>query len=274
MCPHKTSLAPEELRLCRDMLAKIMPLDAIMTVNLTGLGVLSPVTVNAAAADSSYFEVQRVITATPVLAQLPDVSQLSVNLLPSETWLFDAQITPTVAPTAAFNSCAEYGYYYLVGGGKSSPIDSVTYGTLNSDGSVKPAVNFQQFDTTGQYTAKRPYQVVDSPDNYPGGKFGIHPSYAPALNPDGSPYTFQYASEAAYIESFSLQVIALGGIADTDGYSLPIQTTSSSAQVLYPEYAISSFPPGKASDVSSSLTRSRASRPSSAIQDTTNFTRS
>lgn len=274
--PHKATLAPAEMRLLRDMLNKICPLDAIVTVNLSGLATMTPVTVAAAAASSTYYEVQKVVTATPVLSQLPPPELLPIDLLPSETWLYDAQNNPTLAPYTAFNISAEYGYYYLVGGGKRSPIDSVSYGTLQPDGTVRTEPNYQVFDTIEQFATKVAYEKADSPDNYPGGKYGLHPDSAPALNPDGTDYIFQYISQADYITHKTQEVVALGGRADVDGYSMPIRQTSSSARVFYPNYAVSYFPPAKDSDVSTSITRRRASQSSlqRELRDPTNFVRS
>jgi len=128
--PHKMDLDPIEMRLLREMLGKITPIDSIVTVDMGGLAVSTPVKVSAAAADSTYFEVQKVITATPVLATMPPPELLPIDLLPTEQWLFSGD--PTLAPYAAFNITQEFGYYYLVGGGKRSPIDTVFYGTLQS----------------------------------------------------------------------------------------------------------------------------------------------
>lgn len=274
--PHKSSLEPVEMRLLRDMLGKICPLDAIVTVNVLGLAVASPVSVAAAAADSSYYEVQKMVTATPALDQLPPPELLPIDLLPTEQWLYDAKNNPQLAPYAAFNISSEFGYYYLVGGGKRSPIDSVSYGTLQGDGTVRTENNYQVFNSTGQYAAKVPYEKADSPDNYPGGKFGITPAAAPAKNPDGTNYIFQFASQEAYIAVKMIEVQAIGGLADADGYRLPIAAPSSAAKVFYPDYAISFSPPSKDSDVSTSLTRRRSTQANAVpeARDMTNFVRS
>lgn len=273
--PHKGELAPEELRLCRDMLGKLMPMDVISTVNTVGLAVMSPQLVAAVSSDSTYFEIQRVVTATPVLAELPAPELLPIDLLPSEQWLYSAQSTPTTAPYTAFNISQEYGYYYLVGGGKRSPIDSVQYGTLQDDGTVKTENDFQIFNTTGQYSPKSPYALADSPDNYPGGKYGIHPSQEPALNPDGSQYTFTWPNQAAFIASEAIRVQNLGGVADADGFRLPITAATNSARKFTPDMAISYFPPSKDSDVTTSLTRRRTGNQTvPELRDPVNFVRS
>lgn len=128
--PHKMDLDPIELRLLREMLGKITPIDSIVTVDMNGLAVSTPIKVSAAAADSTYFEVQKMITATPALDSLPPPELLPIDLLPTEQWLFSGDTT--LAPYAAFNITQEFGYYYLIGGGKRSPIDTVFYGTLHS----------------------------------------------------------------------------------------------------------------------------------------------
>jgi len=261
--PYKNPLAPEEMRLCRDMLEKLGPLDTIYTVNPLGLAVSSPVPASAAASDSSYFQVEKTVQATPMLAQLPSPDQLPVNLLPSETWLYNAQTTPCLAPYTAFSACAEASLYYLVGGGKRSPVDSVTYGTIdttNADpmSTYRTVTNYQVFDTTGQFAPTTPFEIADSPDNYPGGKYGLHPQTAPALNPDGSVYTFPYTSQADYVAQKTIEVLGLGGQTTPTGYQLPIQSPSSAAMVFYPDYAIAYDPPAKESTVSISLTRMRS----------------
>jgi hypothetical protein len=134
--PHKGSLTQEEMRLVRDMLAKICPMETIVTVNTSGLAVYSPITVNSATSDSTYYEVQKMVTASPAIANLPPPELLPIDLLPTQTWLYDAQTDPQLAPYAAFNISSEYGYYYLVGGGSQSPIDSVTYGTINPNAPI------------------------------------------------------------------------------------------------------------------------------------------
>lgn len=258
--PHKSSLLPEELRLVRDMLAKVVPLDTIVTVDTDGLATLVPVPVASASADSTYYEVQRMVTATPVLNDMPPPELLPIDLIPTEQWLYLAKDTPTLAPYTAFNITAETGYFYLVGGGKRSPIDSVTYGTLQPNGSVKTENNFRVFDTIEHFTDKVLYEKADSPDNYPGGKYGLHPFSEPARNADGTVYTFQWDSQADYVEAKKQEVADLGGRADDEGYSLPMRQSSSTARIFWPEYAIAYSSPTQDSTISASLTRRRGDR--------------
>ena len=69
--PQKASLAPSEMRLVRDMLDRILPMDTIVTVSVQGLAVVSPVPVAGAASNSTYFEQEKTVTATPVISEIP-----------------------------------------------------------------------------------------------------------------------------------------------------------------------------------------------------------
>jgi len=254
--PHKETLEPIEMRLLRDMLDRMSPIDAIITVDTQGLAVQTPVPVATATADSTYFQVERLVTATPVLAQMPPPQLLPIDLLPSEQWLFRAQTTPQVAPTAAFNATQEYSQYYLYGDPRSQ-IDAVTYGTLQPDGTVKTEQNYSVYQTFEQYTEWKTYELCDCPGNFPGGKYGIHPAQAPALNPDGTPYHFAWDSQLEWITHEIERILGIGGIADAFHYKLPVSAPSQVMFTFYPDYAVATTAPARDSTVSTSLTRRR-----------------
>jgi hypothetical protein len=271
--PMKTALEPVERRLLREMLDRVMPIDAIMTIDTQGLSVSSPVPARSIAADSTYYEVQKVVTGTPVLASLPAPELLAIDLDPTETWLISD--SPELAPYAQFNISSEYGYYYLVSGGARSPIDSVGYGTLQPDGvSVRTEAPFVLFETISQYTDWQPYELADSPDNYPGGKFGIHPSSAPALNPDQSAYQFSYASQQAYVDVKKAEVQTAGGQADDLRYRLPVQKPADSKRTYTADLAIAYTAPSRDSSVTSSWTSRRQITTSDNLRSTSAFVRS
>lgn len=255
--PHKDSLSPQEFRQARDMLKRMMPVDTIVTINLEGLAVSTPVTCTNAASDSTYYEVQKTVTPTPVIATLPPPELLAIDLDPTEQWLFSN--SPQLAPYAAFNIGSAYGYYYLVSGGARSPIDSVSYGTLQPDGTVKAEANWQVYQDTGQYTDWTNYDFADSPDNYPGGKFGLHPDTTPALNPDGSNYIFPWPDQASFVASEEKRILALGGIVTDVRYKLPIEKAATTQLVFTPDLAWAYDQPTKESTVTSSWTIRRNS---------------
>lgn len=287
--PHKSSLHPIELRALRELLGRMLPLETIITVDTEGLQVSTPVPVASAAADSSYYEVIKQVIPSPLVAQMPDPEFLPIDLLPGEQWLlkktehkgFFSELLEFLsknknkreAPYAAFMQSAQHSYYYLAGGGKSSAIDSITYGTLQADGSVKPEQNYQLYQQDSSYTGWISYEKADSPDNFPGGKFGQHPGYAPALNPDGTPYNFTYNSQQEFVTDMIDKIKKMGGIAEQSRYKLPIQKNQTVVYSYYPDYAVANFPPAKESSVSASLTRQRPRTLGRNLGDTSNFVR-
>lgn len=270
--PRKDSLSPEEFRLMRDMLDRIAPMDTIITINTRGLSMLTPIKIGSIAASSTYFEVQKSIIASPIIKTVTS-TDLNLNLKDSELWLFDASDEAKLAPYTAFNMSSEYAQYYLVGSGERSVIDSITYGTLQPDGSVKAEQNFEIFRSTGAYTEWINYEKADSPDNYPGGKYGITPLAAPALNPDKSEYQFPWSSQQAYVEDKKLKVQAQGGIADNLHYKLPIKESGSPKTTYYAEYAVAYSAPAQESTVSISLTADRPNTLSGDWGDPATFVR-
>ena len=269
--PHKAELAPSEARLVRDMLDRVTTVDTVVTVDVNGLAVSNPVTVASACADSVYFEVQKMVDTTPVLDNLPPPEMLAIDLLPTETWMWSED--KTLAPYAAFSIGQEAAFYYLVGGGSRSPIDSVSYGVLQPNGSVRTEANFEVYESGNYYTSWTGYERADSPDNYPGGKYGTHPLRAPAKNPDGTPYHFPYISQADYVAKRKAEVIAMGGVATDDYYRLPITTGPQTRHSYLPEYAVAYSAPVKESQISSSITRRRVLSVTPEVRSPDVFTR-
>lgn len=270
--PHKDELSPKEFRLLRDMLKKFTPIETILTISTTGLSVSTPIQVQSIAVDSTYYEVQKTVTPSPILDDLPPPELLAIDLLPSEQWMLKG--SPETAPYSAFNITQEYGYYYLMSGGKRSPIDSVEYGTLQPDGSTIPEPPLEIYSTTGQYTDWQNYERADTPENYPGGKFGVHPLTEPAINPDGSLYVFPWQTQADYIESKKQEVLSVGGIADDVHFRYPIQKTSQSKRVYRAELAVAYNPPSKDTTVTTSWTGRRPRTRALEIRATSIFVRS
>lgn len=250
--PHKSDLHPREARLLRDMLDRVTPQDTVVTVDPNGLSVNSPVRVRAISSDSTYYQVEKMVTGTPLLDDLPPPEMLAIDMDPTASWLNTK--TPELAPYAQFNITSEYGYYYLVSGGKRSPIDQVTYGVLKPNDVVQLEPSFEWYEDSGQYGPWTPYEKADSPDNYPGGKFGLTPDRAPARNPDRSPYQFPYTSQADYVEKKKIEVISIGGNANDSRYQLPVQKASTAKRVYTPDLAIAYTAPARDSTVTSSWT--------------------
>jgi hypothetical protein len=248
--PYKATLTGRESRLMLQMLNKISNLDTVLTINPNGLSVYSPIKIQAITSDSTYYQVEKIVTGSPILGELPAPELLAIDLAPSENWLRPG--SPELAPYAQFNISQEYGYYYLVSGGKRSPIDTVSYGTLLPGNRIAVAPNFEWSEESGQYGDWSRYEKADSPDNYAGGKFGLTPTQAPALNRDQSPYQFPYTSQYDYLTKKRAEVIALGGQAEEKRYRLPAQKPNFSKRTYTPDLAIAYTAPVRESTVTSS----------------------
>lgn len=269
--PHKQNLTPRETRLLTQMLDRIKSVDTVITVDPNGLSVHSPITVQAITADSTYYQVEKVVTGTPLLDQLPAPELLAIDIDPTEQWLNPR--SPELAPYGQFNITQEYGYFYLVSGGSRSPIDSVNYGVLQDDGTVKAEPDFEYYEQNEQYGPWTTYEKADSPDNYPGGRFGLTPAKEPALNPDRSPYQFVYTSQDEYVAARKAEVIRLGGEANDQRYRLPAQKTSNSKRIFTPDLAIAYTAPTRESTVTSGWTSRRPRYMGTQLRDPRMFTR-
>ena len=270
--PLKEELTPREGRVLRQMLDRITGQDTVVTIDPRGLSVNTPVRVRAITSDSTYFQVEKVVTGAPILEELPPPEVLAVDMDPTGLWL--KPNTPELAPYARFNMTQEHSLYYLVSGGRRSPIDSVTYGTLRDDGSVvleEPFVWYEQGGQFGQWTA---YEKADSPDNYPGGKYGITPGRAPALNPDRSPYVWPHASQAAYVAWKREQVAQLGGESNSTHYRLPVQKPTAARRSYTADLAIAYSAPVRESTVTSGWTSRRPAVLASELRNPSMFMRS
>ena len=246
--PHKQVVGKQH-RLLKQMVTRIAPADTVVTVDYNGLSVSTPLQPRTSAADSSYYEVQKIYTPSPAFQDLPAPELLSIDLRPSEQWLMTD--SPEIAPYLAYNITQEYGYHYLISGGPRSPIDSVTYGTLQSDGSVAPEENFELSQNTTQYSQWFEYELADAPDNYPGGKYGLHPDHPPAVTPSGAPYVFMYESQSDYVEEVQTDIRERGGIADEFKYKLPLSDESSTKITFTPDLAVAYNPPIRDTTVTS-----------------------
>lgn len=269
--PLKEDLSPREARVLGQMLDRITGQDTIVTIDPRGLSVNAPVKVQAITADSTYFQVEKVVTGAPILEELPPPEMLAIDLDPSQLWL--RPNTPELAPYARFNITQEHSHHYLVSGGRRSPIDSVSYGTLQGDGSVVLEEPFTWYEQTSQFGPWTPYEKADSPDNYPGGKFGITPNRAPALNPDRSPYVWPYANQAAYVTWKRGEVAGLGGESNSTHYRLPVQRPSTARRAFTADLAVAYAAPVRESTVTSAWT-SRTPRLVTELRNPSIFSRS
>ena len=96
------------------------------------------------AADSTYYQVEKIITGTPVLESLPAPELLAIDLDPDrKVVVFKVSRAGAVLRSSTYP--ANMGTTIWRRGGPRSPIDAVTYGTLQPDGAVRPENPFQMY---------------------------------------------------------------------------------------------------------------------------------
>lgn len=198
--PHTDEVSEKDVHHIYKILEQIKPVDTIVTVDIQGLAVNTEVPMRSVAADSSYFEVQREVTGIPDLMKISRADFMMEDVIQSELWLQPGQ--KSLAPNTAFNSTQEHSIYYVYSLKDANSIGSVSYSTVS--GSTRtPQPDFQVWEQTPTaWSAWSTFDKADSPDNYPGGKYGQTPDAEPALDKYGEPYEFEFESQEEYIADF------------------------------------------------------------------------
>ena len=138
-----------------------------------------------------------------------------------------------------------YGYDVFTSAGENSTYEApIQYGMRN----LTPTIDYPASSVTASlsiidegvetqvesYTVREPvtqwgawtfYQKADSPDNYPGGKNGVHPLSAPAITPAGTAYLFPYQSQAEFETLEAERIMSQGGETRPGQYRLPLSQT-------------------------------------------------
>lgn len=268
--PLLTSLTESQRYIVTNMVNRIKPRETVVTIDINGLAIHTLISIRSVAASSSYFEVQKKITGNVDISKLPfpwSGNQLVVataqDLDPSNYWIKANQSNQ--APTTAFNSTQESSVYYLYSDTGHTAIDSVSYQTLDTNGTIVTQNPYTQYtDNSSSWGPWTPWELADSPDNFPGGKFGLSPFVLPALNKQGISYNFPWTSQAQYVSHQTQVVLGQGGQASSTQYRLPIKsyTTSSSKTTYNPTLAVSTTVPVRESSVSTPWVSRPVSSPS------------
>jgi len=258
------SSIPQGLKyLATRLVERIKPMDTVLTIDNNGLAIHKPIQINNIAASSSYFQVVKEVTGTRDIADLPPTTVLAQDLGLDPTYLWVKPNATVEAPSSAFQATQETSQYYIYSYEGATAVDTVEYcedvGTIRTLHTV-PFTQYRRDDVTsfGPWT---PWDLADSPDNFPGGKFGQTPFETPALTTTGQSYAFPYTSQDDFVARQTNVVVGLGGEATTTQFRLPMTKYDDvSRRVWTPELAIPLTPPTQQSTVSSQwLTRSASS---------------
>jgi hypothetical protein len=225
-----SSLTVKDKRTLVRLLSLIKPVDTVLTVNANGLAKHRVLNLRAVSADSSYFEVRKTVTGSLDLDKLPPPELLPSDYSKSSYWL-----RPQVAvkePKIAFQSSQEHSLFYTYSPNSKGTIDSVEYFVEEPDGTRRAEVDYIKSTPTSTWGPWKTYALADSPDNYPGGKFGVTPSSIPALKTTGVAYVFQHPSQQDYVNGVKAEILAKGGEADDFRYRLPSSSNSTSSKTV------------------------------------------
>lgn len=239
--PHKV-ITRQERRNLMLLLDRIKPREAIITL-ADGLEVNIALSLGVVSADSSYFETDIQVTGASGISNAASqnyYSQATSSALPNDSTIYylqDGVTTP--AQTLAFSTGQESYENYDYSTESISTIDSIEYESV-ADITADPSTRTVE----GEHLVQNAYDIrfgpwtnfdlADSPDNFPGGKYGQSPLTAPAYNQDGSPYEFRYASQAAYVAEQTAIIVAAGGEANAVQYRIRLAQASVSATVSDP----------------------------------------
>lgn len=239
--PHKV-ITRQERRNLMLVLNRIKPREAVLTI-ANGLEVNVAVGLNLVSADSSYFETNILVTGASGISNAGRnnyYSQVTASDSSTDQSIFYlSDGVQTAAQTLAFTRGQESYENYDFSSESISTIDSIEYSSI-SNITLPPASrtiegrHLVQSSHDIRFGPWTNFDLADSPDNFPGGKYGQSPLTPPALNQDGTPYQFRYASQAAYVAEQTGIIVAAGGEANTTQYRLRLAQASVSAAVSDP----------------------------------------
>jgi hypothetical protein len=208
-----------------------------VTIDDNGLASYEDFAINNISASSSYFEIIKTLTNSVDNSKLPKPEYLFDEL----AYGYDIDLSLDLGQTAEVakpiaSRTQEYSEYYVYDRSNNSQIKAVSY-TSQYGSTVNTEDNYSELSANVEWSSWKTFDKIDSPDNYPGGKYGKTPLSLPALNKDGSAYIFQYSSQDAYELIEAKSIVANGG--QVDGHKYRTMSFSSSSETTYlPEMSL------------------------------------
>lgn len=245
--PYNKETTEQQRDLLLRILDRIKPSDVIVTVDMNGLEATIPYDIRSATASSSYFEIVRTITNSIDNAVLPSSIDLFGSKVPHG---YDSirnlkRGESAEIPEAIQNRTQEYSEYYVYDKSSIAQIQNVFYQSVSGTGDQMRVIDEQPYSestATVKWSSWRAFDRADSPDNYPGGKYGRTPMVtpseeSPAVNKDGTPYIWEWPSQNAYETARSREIIADGGEVSGHNYRLRLSTAKQTTTFL-PELSL------------------------------------
>jgi hypothetical protein len=237
--PDNKDITPQQKDLLLRVLDRIKPADVIVTIDTNGLASYKEDDLRDISASSSYFEIVKTLTNAVDSSKLPPPEYLFDEI----AYGYDANFNLNLGDQAEVrknieNRTQEYSEYYVYDKSNNTQIKNISYQS-EYESTTKDETSFSEKTSSIQWSDWKQFDRIDSPDNFPGGKYGKTPLSAPALNKDGSSYTFQYDSQNEYELEQSKSIIASGG--QVSGHQYRMKSFSSSSDITYlPEMSLMS----------------------------------
>jgi hypothetical protein len=237
--PDNKDITPQQKDLLLRVLDRIKPADVIVTIDTNGLASYKEDDLRDISASSSYFEIVKTLTNAVDSSKLPPPEYLFDEI----AYGYDANFNLNLGDQAEVRKSMdrrtqEYSEYYVYDKSNNTQIKNISYQS-EYESTTKDETSFSEKTSSIQWSDWKQFDRIDSPDNFPGGKYGKTPLSAPALNKDGSSYTFQYDSQNEYELEQSKSIIAAGG--QVSGHQYRMKSFSSSSDITYlPEMSLMS----------------------------------
>lgn len=230
---YSSDVSERQRELLLRVVDRIRPAGTVVTVDTSGTEWFTGVSPRAVAASSTYFEIRRVLTNSVDNSKLPPAQDIFRDGM---AYGYDSVRSMAVGESAEVrkaiaNRTQEYTEYYVSTKSSTAQVQSVDYTVEDQNGDVSSEDDWIERESTIRWSSWTRFNVVDSPDNYPGGKYGRTPMRAPALNKDGSDYIFPYGSQDEYEAEESRRVVADGG--EVNGHMYRIRLSVSTTTVRY-----------------------------------------
>lgn len=240
--PYNKDCTEQQRELLLRVLDRTKPADTIVTVSLDGLEQSIPYKIRNVSASSSYFEIIRTLTNAIDNSVLPAPKDLYGSSVPHgwDTIVNLGRGEVAEIPEAIQNRTQEYSEYYVFDKSSVAQIQTVSYQSVSGDSENEKVVDepaYADSKVTTKWSSWRVFERADSPDNYPGGKFGRTPMTAPAVNKDGSPYIFEYQSQQDYEDQVAYQIRLDGGEVSGHNYRVKLVTSKQTTTFL-PELSL------------------------------------
>lgn len=198
--PKSNTLSPSQRRAIYIAVNRLKPANTVATVDENGLAYHTIVSIRKAISSSEYFEIRKYVTGVNV----PPAP-------PGERFFWIKDGVEVEAPTYGDLTTMEERWAL------NKNITSVASFTISTDNTQSALLTDIQNESQS-WGPWREIEKVDSPDNYPQGRYPSDPNkYDSAGN-----YVFAWASQEAYLIWLTDLVASMGGEITFNQYRLPI----------------------------------------------------